>query len=84
MTGSTNPDVTSEAPEHCYVVTITYYRNVTKMNASWHFNSNLTGTKLFNYITDTVVPNIFETAGYTKYEFPSWSFVNLIDFGVNT
>ena len=84
MTGSTNPDVTSEAPEHCYVVTITYNLNGNKMNASWQFNSNLTGTKLFDYTKETVVPAIFKAAGLTKYEFPSWSFVNLIDFGVNT
>ena len=84
MADSINPEVTSEAPEHCFVVTITYNLNGAKMNASWQFNSNLSGTKLFNYAKETVVPTIFKNQGLTKYEFPSWSFVNLIDFGVNT
>ena len=82
MFSATNPEVTSEGPEHCYIVTIRYNLNGTNMNASWQFNSNLSGIKLLNYVTNTVIPNIFESTGLTK--FPSWSFVNLIDFGVNT
>jgi len=84
MSNSTNPEVKSEAPEHCYVVTITYYLNGSVRNSSWGFNSNLSGTKLHNYIIETIIPQIFINSGLTKYEFPNWSFVNLIDFGVNT
>ena len=84
MSSSNNPEVISEAQEHHYVVTITYNLKVTKMNASWSFNSNLSGTKLHNYINKTIVPHIFEDDGLTESEFPKWSFVNLIDFGVNT
>lgn len=84
MADSINPEVSSENPEHCYIVTITYNINGSNMNASWHFNSNLSGTKLFNYVVDTVIPDIFKNDGLTKDKFPGWSFVNLIDFGVNT
>ena len=84
MSSSNNPEVISEAQEHHYVVTITYNLKGTKMNASWSFNSNLSGTKLHNHISKTIVPHIFEDDGLTELEFPTWSFVNLIDFGVNT
>ena len=84
MSCSNNPEVISEAPEHCYCVTIRYTLNGSKMNASWSFNSNLSGTKLHNFIYKTIVPHIFEDDGLTKDKFPVWSFVNLIDFGVNT
>lgn len=84
MADSINPEVTSENPEHCYVVTITYILNGSKMNASWCFNSNLSGKKLHSYVTKTIIPEIFEDDGLTKDEYPTWSFVNLIDFGVNT
>ena len=84
MSSANNPEVVSEGPEHCYIVTITYNLNGSKMNASWRFNSNLSGTKLYNYVYKTVIPGIFEDDGLTKDEFPNWSFVNLIDFGVNT
>lgn len=84
MADSINPEVTSESPEHCYIVTITYNLNGAKMNASWQFNSNLSGTKLLNYVMETVIPDIFKNNGLMKHEFPTWSFVSLIDFGVNT
>ena len=84
MSSSTNPEVTSEGPEHCYVVTIRYNLKGSMMNASWSFNSNLSGTKLQDYVKKTIVPHIFEDDGLTEDEFPTWSYVNLIDFGVNT
>lgn len=84
MSSATNPEVVSEAPEHCYIVTITYNLNGAKMNASWRFSSNLSGNKLYDYVTKTVIPGIFKDDGLMEHEFPSWSFVSLIDFGVNT
>ena len=84
MSSSSNPEVTSEGPEHCYVVTIRYNLNGSNMNASWTFNTNLSGKKLHSYVIDTIIPEIFEDDGLTKDKFPDWSFVNLIDFGVNT
>ena len=83
MSSSSNPEVITEAPEHCFVVTIRYNLNGTQTNHSWSFNSNLSGNKLHNFICKTIIPHIFENEGLTK-DFPSWSFVNLIDFGVNT
>lgn len=84
MSSATNPEVSSEGPEHCYIVTITYNINGSKMNTSRCFNSNLSGTKLHSYILKTVIPQIFKNDGLTEDEFPPYSYVNLIDFGVNT